>query len=227
MCMYIWNGFRCLQQNSNGMTVWNDKSMNGKIYFHTGDKITSSEQKISLKGIKEDRSVKYLWSVIKKAAVNSTELRYPGNDITAIKEKELKDFVKSGRPVVMEESLYNNDTTYVDQYSNISDFIKTDFEADSAYNGNRIYSESDSNGIVKAINSTNSVSVEFSKTPGKYNGDTGTGNNSNKIIHPNYLEKDSDGRAILPFKFTVTYKKAQSDDDSAKSVRYAYNGLYK
>lgn len=131
------------------MTVWNDKSMNGKIYFHTGDKITSSEQKISLKGIKEDRSVKYLWSVIKKAAVNSTELRYPGNDITAIKEKELKDFVKSGRPVVMEESLYNNDTTYVDQYSNISDFIKTDFEADSAYNGNRIYSESDSNGIVK------------------------------------------------------------------------------
>lgn len=209
-------------KNSNGMTVWNDKSMNGKIYFHTGDKITSSEQKISLKGIKEDRSVKYLWSVIKKAAVNSTELRYPGNDITAIKEKELKDFVKSGRPVVMEESLYNNDTTYVDQYSNISDFIKTDFEADSAYNGNRIYSESDSNGIVKAINSTNSVSVEFSKTPGKYNGDTGTGNNSNKIIHPNYLEKDSDGRAILPFKFTVTYKKAQSDDDSAKSVRYAY-----
>ena len=101
-------------KNSNGMTVWNDKSMNGKIYFHTGDKITSSEQKISLKGIKEDRSVKYLWSVIKKAAVNSTELRYPGNDITAIKEKELKDFVKSGRPVVMEESLYNNDTTYVD-----------------------------------------------------------------------------------------------------------------
>ena len=40
-------------------TVWNDTTMNGKIYFHTGDKMTSAEYSRS-DGI--SRSVKFLWA---------------------------------------------------------------------------------------------------------------------------------------------------------------------
>lgn len=207
-------------KDSNGKTVWNDKRLNGKVYFHTGDKLTSSEKNISIKGVTEKRSVKYLWSKIKNEPVDSLELRYPGNDITRIKEKELKDYVKSGRPIVMTGSLYNNDEELIDQYSNISDFIKTDFEKEYGVKG--IYEESDSNGIVKAINSNGSVSVDFLQTPKKYNGDTGSGADSTKIVSPNYLDKDENGKTILPFKFTITYNKPENAEQNDNSVKYAY-----
>ena len=202
-----------------GETTWNDSSLNGKIYFHTGDKVTSSEQNIPIKGIIEKRSVKYLWSKIKNGSINSTELRYSGNDITKIKEEELKDYIKAGHPIVMTNDLYNNDSALIDQHSNISDFIKT-VKNDSSVKG--IYEESDSDGIVSAINLSDKVSVKFTEMPRKYNGDTET-DTSSKINTPNYLEKDSEsGKPILPFKFTVDYNKSDSEENSDKSVKYAY-----
>lgn len=201
-------------KDSNGRTEWNDSSLNGKIYFHTGDKITSSEQDVWIAGVHEKRSVKYLWSKLKDAPVDSLELRYPGNDITEIKKKELKDYIKSGRPIVMATGLYNNDESLIDQHSNISKFIKD-------CNGKGIYEENDSDGIVNAIDANNTISVKFTKKPREYNGDTENDTSSN-IPSPNYLEKDStSGESILPFEFTVDYKKSKSEEKSNENVKYA------
>ena len=63
-------------------TVWNDTTMNGKIYFHTGDKMTSAEYSRS-DGI--SRSVKFLWAGSGNNVIEDTTLRFPGNDITKIK----------------------------------------------------------------------------------------------------------------------------------------------
>lgn len=67
---------------------WNDDELDGMIYLHTGDKMLSPEY--------DNRIVKFLWSTKTNSAVDSTESRFPGNDITKLKAEEIKTFWMPG-----------------------------------------------------------------------------------------------------------------------------------
>lgn len=89
---------------SNGLTIYNDSSLNGMIYLHVGDKIKGGS---ALSGLID--------------GINT--YRYSGNDITAIKKGELEEFVRAGYPIVMADDLYSLKTNRIDSYSNIYSFV--------------------------------------------------------------------------------------------------------
>ncbi len=165
---------------------WNDNSLDGKIYLHTGDMMLSSENIQSGR----TRSVKFLWSVANNAVVNSTEMRFPGNDITKKKMQELREFTQAGCPIVAEGYLYQQEKKLIDENSNIYAFI-------GEKKGSGVYSTSDVAGILAAVASIEET-VTFTELPAEYNGAT----SGNVIANPNYLPMSS-GRSYLNFKFQV------------------------
>lgn len=169
---------------------WNDYLVNGKIYVHTGDKMTSTEQTVNGRS----RSVDFLWS--DKYSGNSwekhTTLRFPGNDITKIKKDELEDFAKSGHPIVAVPYLYNTEDALIDKNSNIYSFINEN-------KGNGLYNAIESQKIVDALKA-NDVSIDFIKTPNEYEGTT---DSSNNINDSSYLPKNSADQSVLKFAFKV------------------------
>lgn len=168
---------------------WNDNSLDGKIYLHTGDKLFGGQYDTDSR----TRSIKFLWSITNNSNVESTEMRFPGNDITTKKKTELANFIAAGYPVVAEKYLYNQEKNLIDEKSNIYAF----FEELSGKKGNGIYSTTDTTGILNAVASIN-AGVTFTVLPAEYNGET----NGAVIANPNYLPMDS-GRSYLSFGFSV------------------------
>lgn len=186
-----------------GKTVWNDSSMNGKIYFHTGDKMTAAE----FSSDNRSRSVKFLTKGTKSGDtwtwndVDSAELRFSGNDITRLKEEELKDFVKSGKPVVAVPYLYQRDKTRIDQYSNICDFVKSEInKKNTGDNSVHFYQTDDVTGIRECMKQKK-PEVLFTQTPKLYSSEEKT-----------YLDIDRVGRSLLQFSF-------QADDPDRVDFR--------
>ena len=103
------------------VTYWNDPEMKGKIYFHTGDKMTGA----NYTEYGTSRSVEFLYSQKSNSNVSGQELRFAGNDITTIKKAELEDFLKAGYPIVAVPYLYDTDSIRIDQHSNICSFIES------------------------------------------------------------------------------------------------------
>ena len=184
-------------------TTWNDTSMNGKIYFHTGDKMIAANNTVDGRS----RSVEFLYSAKNNSNVGGQELRFSGNDITKIKQTELEDFLKAGYPIVAVPYLYETDTLRIDQYSNICKFIKEN--RNSSSEDSTLLKISDVDGIYSVVKKSR-AEVEFTKLPEKYNGETGDGTT---ITNPNYLERDSSLRSLMSFKFKV-------DDNENKKYSY-------
>lgn len=186
------------------VTYWNDYSMKGKIYFHTGDKMTGANYTKDARS----RSVEFLYSATNKNnVVSGQELRFPGNDITKIKQAELEDFLKAGYPIVAVPYLYDTDSLRIDQYSNICKFIKKN--RSSSDKKTTLLKTSDISGIYSVVKESR-AKVEFTKLPEKYNGDTGSGT---KVTNPNYLSRDSSQRSLMTFGFKV-------DDKANKTYSY-------
>ena len=186
------------------VTYWNDSSMKGKIYFHTGDKMTGA----NYTNDNRSRSVEFLYSATNENnVVSGQELRFAGNDITTIKKAELEDFLKAGYPIVAVPYLYDTDTLRIDQYSNICDFIKQN--RSSSNKKTTLLKTSDISGIYSVVKESR-AKVEFTKLPEKYNGDTGSGT---KVTNPNYLSRDSSQRSLMTFGFKV-------DDKANKTYSY-------
>ena len=186
-----------------GKTKWNDTSMNGKIYFHTGDKMESAESYRTEKdgSHSHNRSVLFLWKETQVKG-NDTTLRFPGNDITKIKKKELTSFLNAGYPVVTVDDLYELKDT-VDISSNLAAFVST-----SKSSGKGFYKTSQTNEITNAIKAV-FPKVSFTELPNTYQGLTNKTADSNGNItvndsNANYLDTDGLGRAILKFSFTVS-----------------------
>ncbi len=181
-------------KTGDGKTVWNDSSMNGKIYFHTGDKMTAAE----FSSDNRSRSVKFLTKGTKSGDtwtwknVDSAELRFSGNDITRLKEEELKDFVKSGKPVVAVPYLYQRDETRIDQHSNICDFVKSEIDQkNTGDNSVHFYQTNDVTGIRECMKQKK-PEVLFTQTPKLYSSE-----------EKPYLDVDRVGRSLLQFGFQV------------------------
>lgn len=180
-------------------TKWNDTLMSGKIYFHTGDLMTSAEY---ARGDGRDRSVKFLTKGTKNgnkwswSDVDSTVLRFPGNDITKLKQNELEDFVQSGNAVIAVPYLYQRNSLRIDQYSNISNFVQTETERKAQGDNGVHFYQADQVVDITGYIQQEKPSVSFGQTPKLYNGDDAS--------DPQYLDTDDAGRALLPFGFTVS-----------------------
>lgn len=180
-------------------TVWNDTSMNGKIYFHTGDKMTSAEYSRS-DGI--SRSVKFLWAGSGNNVIEDTTLRFPGNDITKIKKAELENFLHAGYPVVAVDDLYCL-SDKIDAGSNLADLVR-----ESKKEKKTIYQTSDSNGLIAKVKEV-CPKITFTKLPNEYQGTTSSGGKNDTSVsvddsQANYLDVDGFGRSKLDFGFQVT-----------------------
>lgn len=93
---------------------WNDNSMDGLIYFSTGD-----------------------------AAVGS--IRFPSNDITALKKAKLQSFLNAGHPIIAENVLYDLNSSVIDKSSNMYSFV-----AENVGNST-LYSTDDGTDIFNAL----------------------------------------------------------------------------
>lgn len=190
-------------------TKWNDSSMNGKIYFHTGDVAKSALYDEWEWDYRSNHSVKFLW--FDRASATQDEdfpvIRFPGNDITKIKKDELSKYLDAGYPIVAERYLYANNKLRIDQYSNISAFIREEKEA-----GSSLYRSEDIAAIEKALRCSQ-AEVEWKELPELYNGKTES-ESSSTIPDADYLDTDTNGRSLLTFKFAV------KDEDPDHKYKY-------
>lgn len=190
-------------------TKWNDSSMNGKIYFHTGDVAKSALYDEWEWDYRSNHSVKFLW--FDRASATQDKdfpvIRFPGNDITKIKKDELSKYLDAGYPIVAERYLYANNKLRIDQYSNISAFIREEKKA-----GSSLYRSVDSAAIEKALRCSQ-AEVEWKELPELYNGKTES-ESSSTIPDADYLNTDTNGRSLLTFKFAV------KDEDPDHKYKY-------
>lgn len=194
---------------SGQFTKWNDSSMNGKVYFHTGDVAKSALYDEWEWNYRSNHSVKFLW--LGRASATQDEdfpvIRFPGNDITKIKKDELSKYLDAGYPIVAERYLYANNKLRIDQYSNISAFIREEKEA-----GSSLYRSVDRAAIEKALRCSQ-AEVEWKELPELYNGKTES-KSSSTIPDADYLNTDTNGRSLLTFKFAV------KDEDPDHKYKY-------
>lgn len=194
---------------SGQFTKWNDSAMNGKIYFHTGDLAKSTPYSVRDRRI--SRSVKFLWFENNRESTTQDEdypvIRFPGNDITKVKQKELSAFLDAGYPIVAIPYLYETNQLRIDQNSNICKFIK-----DEKNDKSPIYQTLDAISIESALKRAQ-ADIEWKELPAIYNGETAS-KSSSTIKHANYLNTDTNGRSLLTFKFTV------KDTDANHKYKY-------
>ena len=179
----------------NTITDFNDNSLDGKVYFHVGDKMVSS----CYTGGNRNRSVKFLYNVGTGSVVNSEELRFPGNDITNIKKQELISYIQAGRPIVTEQYLYNLEKFFIDENSNIYSLVNSYRNTADSVNG--IYVSTDTKRMQSAVRNQ-AQGVTFTSMPALYNGNTVSSSNP-AISNPNYLPTNSDGNAYMEYRFNV------------------------
>lgn len=177
---------------------WNDNSMDGLIYFHTGDgMVNASDTRSGRNG-----SVRFLWDAESGSTVESDAMRFPGNDITSIKREALESFADAGHPIVAARYLYGLESAVVDTDSNIYRFVEDYRE------GKGVYSMSQPEQIAEAI-SRMAENVTFTTLPQLYNGSTENGTSS-YIPAPSYLPENA-----LDFGFHV---EAENVTDYAYSI---------
>lgn len=178
---------------------WNDNSMDGKIYCHMGDSMQGAE--IWTSNNTRNRSVKFLWDTATGTKVNSAELRFPGNDISTLKCKELEEFVRAGYPIVATRYLYDLEKGLVDEKSNVYQFVQKYRAAGASATGEAwnqgVYAISQTEEIKAALGNLQEA-VTFTGLPALYDGST----QGTSIANPNYLPIDS-GRSYLEFHFHV------------------------
>lgn len=174
---------------------WNDNSLDGKIYLHTGDRVTHDNLGY---GNVTTRSSNWLYG-----KGNITTVRFAGNDISKLKLTELNEFIDAGYVVIAEEYLYNLESAMIADDTNISTFIS---QAKAA--GKPVFKTTDFYYIDERVsdNLSNIQPVIFERLPAIYNGvDTVDGNNRVQIEKEtaNYLPVNPNGKRRLDFELTI------------------------
>lgn len=110
--IYIGTDRDYMNVDDKGNTVFNDTSMNGLIYFHTGDmRYTTIELGGQLK-------TEYVDGDPGKNLYFYNPMRYGGNDITEEKKEALLDFLNASYPIVLSDDFYmGNDKDAVTLYN--------------------------------------------------------------------------------------------------------------
>lgn len=155
-----------MNRNSSGVTVYNDTSLNGKIYLHTGDVVnfarsnyfnhSNQDKKRMFRGVLSLTTEGKISNNVNDDGRDAADVyRYSGNDLSKLVEKKLEDFVKSGHCVVFDRNFFQLDATgnpevnkgneyYIDNTSNMYDFVQFCTKGNSTtgafeYVGSRVF----------------------------------------------------------------------------------------
>lgn len=192
-----------MQDASNGKNGYNDPNLKNLVYTSVGDLVykygTNMSDQANTKNYKRDR------------------MRYSGTDITLKKMLELEDFLKAGRPIVVDLGLYKKDgnsytvdTSKVDLNSKLYDFLtwKDKDEQRSAQKNILRYKSYESDTMKNLIggskckivffNDQDSYPLEYS-----YSEDNTQSIAKGIITYENYQAKNVNGKAVLNYHFYI------------------------
>jgi hypothetical protein len=155
---------------SSGATDYNDKNMDGLIYTHTGDSVTSQAK---LGGILDTETKKDSYGNEVMASTGGFQFRFSGNDITKEKLNNLKSFVNAKYALIVDSALISGekgsrtvDQQHVDNSSNMYQFLDYCKDMDNVAIANVTR---DSNGNANHVTSTDKIAVNLVQQDGYYN----------------------------------------------------------
>ena len=172
------------------------------------------------------------WKTTGTQVYNYVMARYNGNDITADKHNELVDYVKGTYTVVVADKLCKSTTepekTYVDNCSYLYSFLKEHlkdanvFKASEVENGSnatfQFYTNRAKLDIGEKVTGNEESNVKGGTAfvqPGYYKATDDTTNG-----HMTYINKETDGKYYLTYKFTITNNGAVSANTKYKAALY-------
>ncbi|MDY5103070.1 MAG: DUF5057 domain-containing protein [Agathobacter sp.] len=207
------------QDESNGLNGYNDTSLDHLIYTSVGDLIVSDS---NIKKYVKDENGNLVPADLSNE-INDRKCRYSGNDLTLKKILELQDFLRAGKPVVVDDGLYQItnqggvpkcevDTTKVDKSSKLYDLLT--WTDSSSYNGSQnlfIHGQINSSFMKKTLayeycrlTFYQPQNLTESPYPVEYNYSTkDTSYGKDAIDQAVYTSKNADGTATLKYYFTI------------------------
>ena len=172
------------------------------------------------------------WKTTGTQVYNYVMARYNGNDITADKHNELVDYVKGTYTVVVADKLCKSTTepekTYVDNCSYLYSFLKEHlkdanvFKASEVEKGDnttfQFYTNRGKLDIGQKVTGNEESNVKGGTAfvqPGYYKATDDTTNG-----HMTYINKETDGKYYLTYKFTITNEGAVYANTKYKAALY-------
>lgn len=234
--IYMGLGTAMMNKDTSGKTVYNDTSLNGKIYLHIGDLIQGLPKlsgMLSTDYITKAGLGTYLKGESYYEAFGSSEVagnyRYSGNDLTKLKMKELKEYIDQGYPVIVADDFYRSsgdstaiNTAYIDNSSYVYELLHQNKPTQKQ---NVVKRSSVTTSIMTRL--LNQQKLTFVKTgdsqfgtwPVEYEYEIDSGSD------PVYLEKEN-GAYYLKFQFKFTHMKELADSNTKYQVSLYvdYNG---
>lgn len=189
-----------MQDDSNGKNGYNDPNLKNLVYTSVGDLVykysTNMNDQANTKNYKRDR------------------MRYSGTDITLKKMLELEDFLKAGKPIVVDQGLYTNnglvDTTKVDLNSKLYDLLnwKDNDETRNAQKNLLKYKSYNEQTMKNLIGGSKCKLVFFSDQDAypleySYSEDNSQSLAKGIITYENYQAKNVRGKAVLNYHFYI------------------------
>lgn len=198
--IYIGTDRMHMNTDTDGNTVFNDASLNGLIYFHTGDlRYTAMELAGQLNN-------EYVGGNRSNDVFYFNPVRYGGNDITVEKKNALLSFLDASYPVIVSDELFETDgigmrridEKAIDNSSYLYDFIKEAMGRSNFYAEEEIGPDS---GMFRFY--LNRPKVYF---------DTMYVNGTKDESGIFEISKGDDGRFLLEYRFTLVNDGAVSAD---------------
>lgn len=172
--------------NSGGKTIYNDNTLNGKIYLHVGDRIRSTQGFTN-------------WGI---PTANSNDIRLSGNDLTKLKRDDLLHYMKAGYPIVTSDGFLNGtsvNTSVIDVNSNIYDFVN------NQKNKSNFFTKSTAINNNTALMSALSIvkpSIKLISKPVEYS--VGVNAAAIELADPkNYINGSNSSNRDLDFRFQI------------------------
>lgn len=212
--IYIGTDRDHMNVDRDGNTVFNDASMNGLIYFHTGDLRYAGMElagQLDSEYVGRDRN---------KALYYYNPVRYGGNDITPEKKEALLSFLNASYPIIVSDEFFTaasvdgsgqsvgrviNENT-IDSSSYLHDFVKAAMEKSNFYSRSDIGPAS---GMFQFY--LNRPKVDLFQV-------TANGTQTDSGIYELY--PSADGKYTLEYHFTVVYEGAVSLNTGYKCRLY-------
>lgn len=175
---------------ADGHTVYNDNTLNGKIYLHVGDLITSRP---------DSDSASAKWNI---PGATSNKLRLPGNDITKLRQEALNDYINAGYPVIAANQFFSGtgvNTYLIDPNSNINHFITEQNAKTNFFTGSSAKSKSQ---ILSDCVSLIKPEINLISKPVLYN--VSTDADPSDIANPDYYINGSNStNRDISFQFQI------------------------
>ena len=180
------------QNETNGKNNYNDGNLGKYIYSSVGDRVAGDNDGV--------------WG--KQSVLISSKARYSPIDLTLKKLLELQDFAAAGKPIVVDDGLYNSwdmslNVYKVDSKSKLYEFLKGKNSDNGIFVHNHSSMSKMKNNLLKSA-----CRLEFAKDgyPTEY-----VGNESSGVLVENYNPSST-----LEFKFRIVANATASADTTYK-----------